>query len=69
MAVLYPDQLLTQDDLAPRIKVQTKTLEAWRYRGGGPKFVRVGRLIRYRPSDVQEWLTSRTVHSTSEEVR
>lgn len=51
------------------LKVQTKTLQAWRHRGGGPPFVKVGRLVRYRLSDVESWLASRTVSSTSEGTR
>jgi predicted DNA-binding transcriptional regulator AlpA len=40
------------------------TLNTWRTLGKGPKFVRVGRLIRYRVSDLDAWLESRTVNST-----
>lgn len=61
-----PDLLLSQQDVAPLLGLSTKTLEAWRVRGGGPKFVRVGRLIRYRRRDIQDWLQARTVSSTSE---
>ena len=43
-----------------------KTLEAWRCRGGGPPFIRVGRLIRYRPDDVARWCESRRMQSTSD---
>jgi predicted DNA-binding transcriptional regulator AlpA len=68
MDTIDPDQLLSQTDVAPRLKVKTKTLEAWRHRGGGPRYVLVGRLVRYRLSDIQAWLAARTVSSTSEEV-
>ncbi len=35
------------------------TLSQWRYRGTGPKFVKTGRYVRYRPEDVREWLSQR----------
>ncbi len=43
-----------------------KALQAWRVRGGGPTFLKVGRLIRYRQADLDGWLESRVRHSTSE---
>lgn len=45
------------------------TLNTWRTLGRGPKFVRVGRLIRYRVSDLDAWLQSRTVNSTVQAVQ
>jgi hypothetical protein len=41
------------------------TLAKWRVSGDGPKFVRVGRTPRYRGSDINAWLASRTVSQTS----
>ena len=40
------------------------TLAKWRVSGDGPKFVRVGRTPLYRGSDINSWLTSRTVTRT-----
>lgn len=37
------------------------TLTAWRYRGIGPKYSKVGRHIRYRKVDVDRWLETRSV--------
>ena len=34
--------------------------------GTGPKFVKVGRQVRYRLSDVLEWLEANTFSSTSD---
>jgi Helix-turn-helix domain len=33
-----------------------KTLAEWRYRGIGPRYLTIGRDVRYRWSDVEEWL-------------
>lgn len=44
-----------------------KTLEGLRCRGGGPRFVRYGRkAVRYLVSDLDVWINSRVVGSTSE---
>ncbi|MDB4963442.1 MAG: phage transcriptional regulator AlpA [Myxococcales bacterium] len=37
------------------------TATKWRAKAKGPPFIRVGRLIRYRRTDVDSWLASRTV--------
>lgn len=34
------------------------TLRDWRKQGKGPRFTRVGRLVRYRLSDVEEFVNS-----------
>jgi excisionase family DNA binding protein len=42
------------------------TLEKLRHRGEGPKFLKLGRAVRYRTSDLEEWLASHLIGSTSE---
>jgi predicted DNA-binding transcriptional regulator AlpA len=59
-------ELMNEQAVAKQLNCQIKTMQAWRNRGGGPPFVRVGRLIRYSPDSVAEWIKSRTVQSTSE---
>jgi excisionase family DNA binding protein len=46
----------TPAELAERLKIKTRTLQDWRSSGQGPSFIRVGRVIRYRKSDVEDWL-------------
>lgn len=41
------------------------TLADLRCKGGGPEFCRAGRLIRYRKSALDAWLSSRSYVSTS----
>lgn len=53
-----PEKLLTQAEVAERLSVSERTLEAWRCRGFGPAFVKLGRSVRYRPSDVERWLAA-----------
>ena len=69
MPTTDPDALLDQNRVAQILDTTTKFLEARRCRGGGPKFVRVGRLVRYRSSDVAAWIESRCVSSTSDANR
>ena len=53
------DRLLTTGELAAYLGVPVATLYQWRYRREGPPGFRVGRYIRYRPTDVQQWIDDR----------
>lgn len=53
---LPADRLLMPEELARFLGVPVKTLYQWRYRGVGPRGVRVGRHVRYRRQDVDDWL-------------
>lgn len=56
-----PDQLLSVEQTAELLCVSVATLNAWRSNGRhNLPYVRVGNRIRYRLSDLREWLQSRT---------
>lgn len=51
------EPLLTTDQAAACLGTTKRTLESWRYEGGGPVFVKLGgRLVRYRPSDLEAFV-------------
>lgn len=52
--------------LADELGISRRTVESWRVKGGGPTFVRIGHLVRYRREDVAAWLESQTRRSTSD---
>jgi excisionase family DNA binding protein len=52
----HRDRLLSVTELAEYLGVPVTTLYQWRYRREGPPGFRVGRHVRYRWSDVQEWI-------------
>jgi excisionase family DNA binding protein len=53
------DRLLTIEDLAEYLGVPVATLYAWRYHRQGPPGFRVGRHVRYRWVDIEEWISDR----------
>jgi excisionase family DNA binding protein len=57
--------LLTEQQAAERLTVAVKTLQAWRVRGGGPKFVKLGRSVRYTEQDLEEYVRAHTVAHTA----
>jgi len=53
------ESLLDERDVARWIRVSVATLRYWRAEGKGPRYRKVGQLVRYTPSDVNGWLNSR----------
>jgi len=52
------DRLWGVQDVADYLGVPVKTLYQWRTHGYGPRARRVGRYLRYNPTEVREWFTS-----------
>jgi excisionase family DNA binding protein len=52
--------LIDEPALATRLGVSRSTLQSWRYAGRGPRFIKLGRMIRYRNSDVDAYLRAHT---------
>jgi hypothetical protein len=55
------ERLLNEVEAAGVLNLSSRTLQAWRSKGIGPSFIRAGRAIRYRYSDLATWLTEQTV--------
>jgi hypothetical protein len=49
---------LTEKDVAKQISVSLASVRRWRLVNIGPRFVKVGALVRYRPEDLQHWMES-----------
>jgi predicted DNA-binding transcriptional regulator AlpA len=58
--------LLSAREAATLLHLSERTLERFRVSGTGPKFVRLGRSVRYRLADIEAHIASRTVSSTAE---
>ena len=58
--------LITEAAAADYLGISIRTIQAWRMRGGGPIFVKLGKSVRYRPSDIQAWIEAHLASSTSE---
>jgi predicted DNA-binding transcriptional regulator AlpA len=58
--------MLTQREVAHYLRLSERTLERLRVTGDGPAFVKLLRRVLYRQADLDEWIASRVVRSTSE---
>lgn len=52
-------EFCSDKELAESLAVSISTVRRWRQAGEGPHFVRIGKSVRYRLSDVEEWLTAK----------
>jgi excisionase family DNA binding protein len=61
-------RLLTTEQLAEWLGVSVGTVNRFRLRGDGPKYVKIGKTVRYRESDVEAYLAGRVTRSTSDKL-
>jgi predicted DNA-binding transcriptional regulator AlpA len=61
--VTASDKHLSPEDLAARYDVPLQSVYSWNKTRTGPRFMKVGRHVRYRLADVIAWENSRTVAS------
>lgn len=64
-----PDALLTEVQAADFLNLSVRTLQAWRLRGGGPRYIKCGRAVRYRRRGLIDYLDVNTVAHTSDPGR
>ena len=60
------ETLLTTGEVAARLRVSVSFLAKARVTGLGPRFIKIGRVCRYRLSDLESYERSRARTSTSE---
>ena len=63
-----PQGTLTTAEAAARLGLAVSTVEKMRLTGDGPRFLKLGRAVRYTPASLNDWLAAREVSSTSERV-
>jgi excisionase family DNA binding protein len=60
---------LTDVEVAARLGVSRFTVRSWRLKGTGPRFLKMGRAVRYRPQDVDEYERQALVDTQTEPDR
>lgn len=53
------EALLTEHDVAHIASLSVATVRRWRILRQGPKYLKIGAAVRYRPEDISAWLESR----------
>jgi predicted DNA-binding transcriptional regulator AlpA len=60
------EKIHTPKETAARLKVSESFLAKKRVSGGGPKFIKVGRAVRYPESAIREYLSAQLRTSTAD---
>ena len=56
-----PADLLDENEAAASLSVAVQTLRNWRWKGEGPRYVKIGaRLVRYRRGDLAAFVEAGT---------
>src|SRR5271170_192022 len=63
------NQFLTEIELSDRIHVSLATLRRWRLENRGPKFRKLGSLVRYGEYDLTQWMEAQPSGGTGEMER
>lgn len=50
------------------VGLSKSTLEKLRVFGGGPRYLKLGKAVRYRIEDLDAWVNARVISSTSEQA-
>ncbi len=62
-------KMLRTTEAAEYCGSSSSTFEKMRLRGGGPRFIKLGRRVVYRPDDLDAWLLENRRASTSDRVK
>jgi excisionase family DNA binding protein len=64
-----PKRTLTDIEVAARLGVSRFTVRSWRLKGLGPRFMKMGRAVRYRYEDVDEYERQALVETQAQSDR
>jgi predicted DNA-binding transcriptional regulator AlpA len=62
------DTLLTEMDVSKHLRVSVACVRRWRLERRGPKFVKIGSLVRYRPEDLEQWVNAQPTGGEREDL-
>jgi excisionase family DNA binding protein len=58
--------LLTRKEAAQFLSLRKSTLDSWACKGNGPRFIKLGKAVRYRMSDLEAFIESNVRANTGE---
>jgi len=59
MASTSLETLMTEHDVARVTGLSVASVRRWRLLRQGPKYLKIGAAVRYKPEDISVWLESR----------
>jgi predicted DNA-binding transcriptional regulator AlpA len=64
--VSYSTRALTEREVSDLLGLSVATLRAWRHRGQGPRFLGLGRAVRYLPTDLEDFVRASAVDASTD---
>ena len=61
-----PNAVMDTDEAGAYLRMSSQNLELLRLNGGGPKYAKLGRLVRYRRVSLDRWLADNERGHTAE---
>lgn len=58
-------EFMTTKEVADTLGIKKNTLALWRMKGFGPKYYKLGRSVRYKKADVEDWIDENISQSTA----
>ena len=52
------EPLVTEDEAASLLRVSLTSVRRWRREGCGPVYRKIGRSVRYRPDDLEDFIAA-----------
>lgn len=63
-------RLLNEREVATSCSISVLTLRKWRSEKRGPRFIKISTLVRYRPEDIDAWISEqKSAHSVAQETK
>ncbi len=63
------ERLLNETEAASILNVPVKNLQQSRWKGSGPRFIKIGRLVRYEPNAIAAFIASnRKINTCNDNV-
>jgi predicted DNA-binding transcriptional regulator AlpA len=59
------EQLMNEFGVAQMLNMSVRSVRRWRLFGQGPRYLKIGASVRYRPEDVRAWLESQPTGGTN----
>jgi len=63
------ETLLNEDDVARITGLSVASVRRWRLLRQGPKYLKIGAAVRYKPEDISGWLQSRPSGGEHQEAK
>jgi predicted DNA-binding transcriptional regulator AlpA len=62
------DRLLKESEVFQLLNIGESTGQQWRLKGLGPRFIKIGKSVRYRESDVKSYIESLPTYQSTSQV-